>query len=617
MIVRQQVCNTDKELFLSEPDKLNDLNPIVTALKKNRDSYLVLSRFNDDIWYFPDSWFPSNTQQSSRKLVFSKIDSCWHGPLKTIMSRIIYDDTNDRKFSGSTYVGTFKLLRSITTWLESVNITDMRKINSIVGHQFLTYLKKSDLSQNYQQRLARVLDKSWGLLNGTKYQFSHPWGGENYQSIIQHEKSLSPKTEIIPDSVLTVLFNSAENDLERVEWVLECRDIANAIAKEYSHMCYEAIAARRKKALSDLGWEDKYYSIAATIFRIRTSCIVIILLTTGMRVHEVINIKNNGFRSEVKDGDRFHYILSSSDKTYEGDTEWLAPEIAVTAVKIAQRLASPAQQQAIIEYKSAIKNNDDKEAERLFNIRDNVFLGKCGNSLGDDRKPVSTLSGHAVRGIIRNYCKSLKVEPISPHRFRRTFANYVVHSNLGDLRYLRDHFKHWSIDMTTLYGANEKLDMELFDLLYSEFDIEKKEIVSHWLDPDTPLSGGLAFKLSNLRSKSEDVHHHTSQEDMVNEIAKHVNIRATGIAWCTNERNGCGGGRCEECEHGIVDDSQRFHWEAMLEQQLELIPLVEDCGEAGIASIQNGVDRCKKVLNDLGVDTSEMEERVLNYESTS
>jgi len=46
--------------------------------------------------------------------------------------------------------------------------------------------------------------------------------------------------------------------------------------------------------------------------------------------------------------------------------------------------------------------------------------------------------------------------------FRRTFAANVAGPILGDLVYLKHHYKHWSLDMTALYALNTQQEQELF-----------------------------------------------------------------------------------------------------------------------------------------------------------
>jgi len=44
--------------------------------------------------------------------------------------------------------------------------------------------------------------------------------------------------------------------------------------------------------------------------------------------------------------------------------------------------------------------------------------------------------------------------PLTSHHFRCTFACLAARSALGDIRYLREHYKHWSLDMTLQSATN-------------------------------------------------------------------------------------------------------------------------------------------------------------------
>jgi hypothetical protein len=46
---------------------------------------------------------------------------------------------------------------------------------------------------------------------------------------------------------------------------------------------------------------------------------------------------------------------------------------------------------------------------------------------------------------------------------------------------------------------------------------------------------------------------------------------------------------------------------------LSLYLIIDDCGESGAAAIENSIGRCKKVLSDIGVDVSKIEERCKSH----
>jgi hypothetical protein len=200
---------------------------------------------------------------------------------------------------------------------------------------------------------------------------------------------------------------------------------------------------------------------------------------------------------------------------------------------------------------------------------------------------------------------------LSAHQFRRTFANYVVHSELGDLRALKDHFKHWSITMTALYAYNDELDTELFEELLREKYWVEEQIKFDWFNLDTPITGGaLADKIMEVRSSEEHIKTFDSREDMVRAYSSNIPIRSTGLGWCTNDDE-CTCGKPDKCDHGIVDKSHVEHWTGVLQQQIELSEM-DDIGESGKAVAALGMDRCEKTLTALGMDVDAMKIEIKN-----
>ncbi|MDW2458961.1 tyrosine-type recombinase/integrase, partial [Vibrio sp. 1249-1] len=204
----------------------------------------------------------------------------------------------------------------------------------------------------------------------------------------------------------------------------------------------------------------------STLLDLRDGCFVIILATTGIRAHELGNIRRDQWHSEVRDGERFYFLGSRSDKTYAGETSWLCPEIAIRAVKVVERLSEPLQTELEQALRAAEASGDLKEVTRLRQCSGCVGLTNGGGKINC----ITVLSGPTLNKRLRMFAKNLGTDwKLASHQFRRTFANYVVHHKLGDLRYLRDHFKHWSLDMTILYAMNETQDLELYDEIYAAF----------------------------------------------------------------------------------------------------------------------------------------------------
>ena len=78
----------------------------------------------------------------------------------------------------------------------------------------------------------------------------------------------------------------------------------------------------------------------------------------------------------------------------------------------------------------------------------------------------SSFAAQTIRARLKRFMLAHNIDWEVAPQFRRTFARYVARSQLGDVRYLRDHFKHWTLDMTAIYAEDQVRDKELFDEIY-------------------------------------------------------------------------------------------------------------------------------------------------------
>ena len=235
------------------------------------------------------------------------------------------------------------------------------------------------------------------------------------------------------------------------------------------------------------------------------------------------------------------------------------------AIDILGRLSAPLQDQLECDLLKAKASNDHVEAHRLEEISNHICLSK---NLGKGNA-IYLLSGVAMTNArLPNLCEQIGSNwNLSAHQFRRTFANYAVHSELGDLRALKDHFKHWSITMTTLYAFNDALDAELFEEMLREKYLVEEEIKQDWFELDTPITGGdIAQNIMKVREDKELIKSFGSLSAMAKAYSSSIPIRSTGIGWCTNDDE-CKCGKPDSCESGIVDKRHLPYWEGMLVQQ--------------------------------------------------
>ncbi|MFS1702589.1 hypothetical protein FJ444_14335 [Aestuariibacter sp. GS-14] len=607
--VSQEVIFADKQRLRDDLRTRHGLHGVITYLKLDYGQYHVLSRYEQDKWTLPGHWFPSAEREGQKTLNFGRINiPALRDAAKVVMARLLWgDDAKSGKRRGSTLKDKFN---SITPWLNflpSLGVTELSAVTPLVAMQYVTHVKS--LISNHGRRKGKPLaltticsrflavEACYQQLRETQYGFAHPWPESSAVALSGYKSHDKAKTEIIPDEVLAPLFQYGESKLNRAPELLRLQGLLSDFVPTNT--------LQRTQYLKQHGWASGAKAFNQNITALRDSCLFIILMTTGIRVHELCNLMRGNWYSEVRDGERFYFLGSRSEKTDAGNTHWLCPEITIEALRVLSDLMLPMQQLLEQQLDAAQQVGDAQEVARLTRRSNSVVLGKAPRQ----NNKIDVLSSTSINDRLQKLADSLGLDiKLASHRFRRTFASYVVHHKLGDLRYLRDHFKHWSLEMTVLYAMNEQQDLELYDEIYAAFDDERQGIIGHWLEPDTPLSGGLANQIRNLRDKATPTRTYQSRANMIRHISEQIYLRSTGLAWCTNDDGSCAGGRCEECEHGVIDDKKQAFWEGVYAQQIEL-KQIEGLGESGQRTVDKAIMRCEKVLMDLGADIDAIKKR--------
>ncbi|KJG10801.1 integrase [Photobacterium kishitanii] len=555
------------------------LTGIVTYIKLANGEYQTYSRFEEDEWVFPASQGTKAVVASHLKLNFATISDT---QMKRMAKWVVWSKMKE-DLAIASLRGILKNLKTYFQWVLSSDTTVTHGLTAFTSNAYVKYVntltskRKGEikpLAAGTKANKFIALDNLYRYCKAFDFVKEHPWSessateqagnvGEAYKETIS-----KPKTPIIPDGVLIPLCQFTKSYLDRTDEIL-----ASTGSKES--------------------------------LLLRDSCIFWLLLTTGMRIHEVLGIKRGAYRSETRDDIIYYYIETVSEKTHTGLAEWIAPEIATQAIDILGQLSVPLQAQLERNLVKAKASNDYVEVHRLEQISDHICLAKSAQT------KISILSGQSITDLrLPNLCKQVASDwNLSSHQFRRTFANYAVHSELGDLRALKDHFKHWSITMTALYAFNDDLDSELFKELLQEKYLVEEEIKQDWFELDTPITGGaMAQKIMQVREDGELIKVFGSLSDMAKAYSSSIPIRSTGIGWCTNDDE-CKCGKPDSCESGIVDKRHQPYWEGMLVQQMKLMQL-DDIGEIGRESIRKGMGRCEKVLTALGVDVEAMKQEI-------
>ncbi|MEZ8273737.1 site-specific integrase [Vibrio splendidus] len=595
------------------------LTGIVTYIKLGNGEYQTYSRYEEDEWVSPASKGTKATKASQLKLNFAPIADA---QMKRMAKWVVWSKMK-KGLAVSSQRQSLAYLKSYFQWMLSSDTTATHGLTAFTSNAYvrfvntLTSKRKGEvkpLTAGTKTKKFCALEDLYSHCKAFDFVKEHPWPDSSaleqagMVGDTLREARTKAKTPIIPDEVLIPLCQFTKSYLDRADEILALREKLEMFvptAKDARNQ-----ATQKRKYLQTISTEyQKLDDLNEDLLLLRDNCIFWLLLTTGMRIHEVLGITRAAYRSETRDDTTYYYIETVSEKTHTGVAEWIAPRIATQAMDILGRLSSPLQEQLERGLRKARACNDHAKAHRLEEISGHICLSEDKKN----RNQITLLSGTTITELrLPNLCKQIGSDwNLSAHQFRRTFANYAVHSELGDLRALKDHFKHWSITMTALYAFNDNLDAELFEELLREKYLIEEEIKQDWFELDTPITGGdMAQNIKKVREDGELIKTFGSRSEMAQAYSSSIPIRSTGIGWCTNDDE-CKCGKPDSCESGIVDRRHLPYWEGMLVQQMELMQL-DDIGEAGKAAVEKGMKRCESVLNSMGLDVKSMKFEISN-----
>ena len=585
-------------------------NTVITGQRLEDGSYHVLGRYADTTWVLPDILFPAGTKESDKKLDFSRVPQPFREALRFAMARHILTGIEGRNHArGGTFRQFFNMIVLFLTWLQGRGICRLREVTPLLAQQYVEHCKGLrnergiPLSVQALTKRFSALEKLHILSQKSEDPMRYPWP----ESSSAHLAGLTggrreATTKVIPEDILAPLFQSAVKWLDRADEILRVRDQIDAWRLE--GMSRQSISWRSKKS----GWSIQENEKA--VIHLQTACMCIVLITSGIRVSELCSLESECRLTTLDNqGELFYWISGISYKTGVGSCEWLVSEVTHCSIEVAERIVKPLQaklEQRIAELRTA--NTSASEITQLLEHRHRLFLGVY--PVKNNR--VQTLASLSVLQRLNSFATQSGIAwKFSPHQFRRTFAVYAAHSALGDLRYLRDHFKHWSLDMTALYAMSRKQDAELYDIVGLEALNIKIDLLEHWLEPDAILTGGAAEPILAFRTKNEDLATKEDRVEMAKAISPLVHLRATGVAWCTADTGGCNGGqgvektRCGDCDNAIIDESRRGVWQGIYAQQVELRHLT-DIGPGGMERVERDIKRCESVLKSLGASKEDL-----------
>lgn len=607
---------------ISDPDDLQDLarheqDALVISSRTIAGRCIVLSRYGDSRWHLVGQ--PTNKSPGDQTLNFDVISPALRTTTKAILYRYLARGREgQRRPSPRAVVKLFRDVRPFLRHLDHLGITGLADVTPMVcavyadacrnhrragsaggrplrasslGHRFGAVEALHELSQHTDDAMA-----------------SHPWPGTSATHLAgltgRGSGYRGGQTPLMPDEVFTGLFQRAWSLIEDADAVLDLRDELIVLRRAMGQDLLGTASPAERGIVRRGGWAGTS-EYRAALFELRTACYVVVASLSGCRNHELAFIETDAcYSTDVSDGpdDELEvcwWLRSQSTKTGAGRTQWMVPEAAVTALRIMERWARP--YQALIDAEIAQRRSvdpSDPEIAEAERHRQAVFLAATPQK----RNQVRTMSGQMWNLALKAFATNCGLSwDLASHQFRRKFANYAARSRFGDLRYLREHFKHWSMDMTLGYALNGAHETALYAEIEGELDDIKAGVVDTWLDPDVALAGGYGRNVTSWRTQAVTIF--KDHQQMVRALAGSTAIRSNGHAWCTADDNLCVGNdiertRCSDCSNAVIGPQHAPLYSGLYDH-LKEVRDCDDIGEGGLNVVRRDMDRCRRVLSAL------------------
>jgi len=593
---------------------------IVSALRLN-GKWRVLSRFRDDTWQFHVK--ATNSLAADRYIRFQRLPVAFRSEMKEIVYRYTRRGRSGgaRPEASTVRALVHGQLPPFLQHLETLGIRSLREVNEAVCKSYVDRAKAELRGRKGKPLTANTLEKRFSAVEAL-YEISqftaapmpeHPWPGETAGTLAglsggetRGTAARTARTPIIPDNIFSRLFQAAWDVVQDGDKLLELRDELQTVDIDPGPQSDSARYSAKNSHLEDRGWSGGVTALRTALTDLRIACYIVVASLSGCRNHEIALVRTGGYYSTVDDdGEVYWWMRSESLKTDEGQTEWMIPEAAVEALKVMDRFAAPYQELLKKEIRRRRKTDPaDPEIASAEQHLNSVFVGL---DLKKD-KQVRTLSKQHWNYELKRFMQSREIAwTLASHQFRRTFAFYAARSQFGDLRYLKEHFKHWSIDMAHAYALNEHLAVDLFMDIQFELDDIKVGVVTGWFEDGSLLAGGYGASLMQWRQGREITLFRT-RGDMIRTIAESTAIRSNGHAWCTADDNLCVGNldvtRCGGgggCDNAVIDTHHVPIYNGLYAHLAEMRGR-DDIGPGGRRRVERDLQRCRDVLTELGHD---------------
>lgn len=603
----------------------SDRNAIIIFAIKVDGQWVILSRYSDDIWYLDG--FASNTPANRKRIDFSTVPPTFRSVMKAIMYRYLRRGRpGASRPKGAILVNSFSCTRPFLRHLDALKIDRLRAVTPAICATYVVACKAyrqtarskgKPLSQEGLSKRFKAVEALYELSQYTEDPMpNHPWPDTSSLGMAGltgsgNRNKLPGKTPLIPDDVFCILFEKAYRLIEGAQELLDVRDELDAFANQKKRQLFNAFTIIKAKSrhLDTLGWEGGLKTYNRALIDLRTACYIVLASTSGCRHHEIAYVQSGAHhRTQDDEGTIYHWMRSRSVKTDVGMHDWMIPAAAVRALRVMERWCAPYQAEISNEIlRRRHANPKDPQIAEAHKHRHALFLG-VNPRLGNQVRTLTSLSLSTNLNAFAKDCGL--IWKFASHQFRRKFANYAAHSRFGDLRYLKEHYAHWTLDMTLGYAMDESwgkhLDLQLYDDIQTELEDIKLGVVDTWVS-EAPLTGGYGRAIKQWQRDPQNLLIFKDRASMLKSISESTAIRSNGHAWCTADDDACVGNtlertRCGNCNNAVIGLGHAPIYKRLYDD-LEGLLHCSDIGEGGRQRVERDRNRYREVLGQLGMDT--------------
>ena len=345
------------------------------------------------------------------------------------------------------------------------------------------------------------------------------------------------------------------------------------------------------------------------VARLYEACFIVLAYLVGPRASEILSLEAGCIeRVQGEQQEMFAYLTGTIRKDAPGDGvphRWIAPEPAVRAIEVLERLSAP--WRAI----------DGRQYLWLLQVRP-------GSAIRTSALPIEPLTSSAMNIRLNDGIGAALRLPeingeswrLATHQGRKTFARFVGRRDRTGLAALAKHLGHVTRAMTD--RAYVGTDFELVELVDAQAARETRAALEELLV--APRLGGKAGRDLAARSPFRGRTHDGDLDAYITRLLADTDIRLGVCDWgyCLyrRETSACLGsdkepnpvlrtqGTCVTCANFAVSERHKPVWEARLKRNLALLERTDLDPESRNLAITR-VEESRRVIDDLDLQPAD------------